>query len=363
MQVSINGVPVQQAFSEYNTAAKIKKLVHSSRDRDGSVDNVLQHGVMSVGDAVDDVSVTFKPTLGFFAENSTKFFPSGISGDLNVEIVWASAAVLGYKEATVAIDADFSDAAARTAAQNITYNVSNLYATIDTVDFGPGYQQLLATQLTSSEEGLLMRFKEYYSYSLKSTTGTSHDVRFALSCASLDSVYTCMRDANYELNGVRTRQCGGSSLSDANVTNYFKFKSYNNSNTKVGNLKFQYEINSIKKPMFLANILDAAEECVKINNAYDQRNNGFMASSLQDFNESKCILPLCLNMPDAGGVAIQSGFSSRGSNSQATMSIQGLTIPAADADAQTSAAVSTFVLCETTATLVINSLRSVSTQY
>ena len=361
MTVSCNGVPISQSFSEFNTASKIKKLTHSDRNRDGSVDNVLSHGTMTTGDAVDDVSLIFRPSIGFFSENSTNAFPSGIAGDLVVEIVFAPASVLGYKEHGRAMNLDFSNGAHRTAATAVTYSVSNLYATIDTVDFGPGYQQLLATQLTSSEEGLKCRFKEFYSYSLKSTTGDAHDVRFALSCASLDAIYVVMRDANYEQNGIRTRQCAGVSLSDANVANAFKFKSFNSSTTKAGTLKYQFDVNSIKKPMHEATILDAACELVKINEGYHHK--GMMASSLQDYNDSKAVFPLCLNYPGAGGVAVQSGFSSRGSQSQMTFSIKGLTLPTADADSQTTAALSTYVLCETTATLVINAMRSVVPQY
>ena len=46
-----------------------------------------------------------------------------------------------------------------------------------------------------------------------------------------------------------------------------------------------------------------------------------------------------------------------------TFSIKGLTLPTANDDSQTTAALSTYVLCETTATLVINAMRSVVTQY
>ena len=114
---------IQQSFSEYNTACKIKKIIHSSRDRDGSVDGTLHHGLISAADAVDNVSMIFKPELGFFQEHSTRYLSSNLVGDISVEIVFAPTSILCFKEATIAINANFSDGAARAAALNPTYTV------------------------------------------------------------------------------------------------------------------------------------------------------------------------------------------------------------------------------------------------
>ena len=45
MEIYIGGTQVSQSFSEFNTVSRVKKLIHSSRDRDGSVDGTLTHGV------------------------------------------------------------------------------------------------------------------------------------------------------------------------------------------------------------------------------------------------------------------------------------------------------------------------------
>ena len=85
ISVMASGVLISQSFSEYNTACKIKHIIHSSRDRDGSIDGTLHHGVISTTDAVDDVSVLFKPTLGLFGESSTRFLNTALCGDISVE--------------------------------------------------------------------------------------------------------------------------------------------------------------------------------------------------------------------------------------------------------------------------------------
>ena len=91
--------------------------------------------------------------------------------------------------------------------------------------------------------------------------------------------------------------------------------------------------------------------------------SGNMITGLLDFNDGKCIFPLLLNMPSAGGVAVKSGYNSKGNNSQFNLSITGQTLPAANADSQVTAALSTYVLVETTATMMIAGSRSVAMSY
>ena len=52
--------------------SKILKIVRCSRDRDGSVEKLLNHGIMSDDEAVDDVSVVLSDFKGFLGESSTR---------------------------------------------------------------------------------------------------------------------------------------------------------------------------------------------------------------------------------------------------------------------------------------------------
>jgi hypothetical protein len=361
MEVYCGGVQISQAFSEFNTVSKVKKLVHSSRDREGSYDGTLSHGTISTDEAVDNVSIIFKPMIGLFAESSTRYWPSSLSGDVTVRLTLASNAVLAYREATVAITGDFSDPAARTAAQNITYSVSNIHATIDTVSLGDAYESLLRDRLTR-EEFLPINVKEYYTFSLHGTSGTSHDVRFALSASSIDRLYTICRDGLYQTNGIRTRQYASPTFSDANVSNYFQFKSFNSTTSTRGSLRYQWQINSVNHPVYQADVLDAAHELLMISNQHGFIGKGSMCTSLPDFNGGKAIIPLQLQMAGAD-VSLQTGYNSRGSNSQFSVSLQGQVVPAADADAQVTAAISTMVICETTAQIRLEGMQSVSVAY
>ena len=318
MEVYCGGVQISQSFSEFNTVSRVKKLIHSSRDRDGSVDGTLSHGVISDTEAVEQVSLIFKPTIGLFAESSTRYLNTAIVGDISVRLTLAPNSVLAYREATVAMGNDFSDAAARTAVLNTTYSVLSIHATIDTCTLGDSYERMLMDRL-ASEQSLNVNFKEYYTYALKSTTGTAHDVRFSLSASSIDSCYTVSRDANYETAGIKTRTYSGASLSDSKCANFFHFKSFNNSTTARGSLRFQYSANNVQHPQYQADVLDAASDLIMLTDQHGYGGRGNMVSSLADFNDGKCILPLVLNMP-SNGIAVSSGLSSRGNNTQFSIS-------------------------------------------
>ena len=361
MEIYCSGIQISQSFSEFNTVSRVKKLIHSSRDRDGSVDGTLSHGVISDTDAVDQVSIVFSPKIGMFAESSTRYLNTAIVGDISVRLTLAPNSVLAYKEASVAMGNDFSDAAARTAALNTTYSVQSIHATIDTCTLGDAYERMLMDRL-ASEQSLNLNFKEYFSYALKSTTGTAHDVRFSLSAGSIDACYTVFRDANYETAGVKTRTYSGASLSDARCANFFKFKAFNNSTTARGSLRFSYSVNNVNHPQYQADVLDAASDLIMLTDQHGYGGRGNMISSLADFNDGKCILPLVLNMP-SNGISVISGLSSRGNNTQFSISVTGQTLPAPDAASQTTAALSTLVIVETTAQLRIQGAKNLAVSY
>jgi len=360
MEIYCGGVQIS-SITEFNTVSRIKKLVNSSRDRDGSVDRTLSHGVVTVTDEIDEVSVIFSPKIGFFAESSTRFINTAILGDVQVRLTMAPNSVLTYKEVTVAAGGDFSDAAARAAALNCTYSVSSIHATIDTCTFGDTYERMLLDRL-SHEESLKINFKETYCFALKSTTGTAHDVRFSLSASSIDACYACFRDANFEQAGQKMRTLPGAELTDNHCANHFYFKSFNNSNTQRGALRWQWSCNNVQHPMHQADVLDAAHNLTMLTDQTGQSSRGNMITGLQDFNIGKCILPLSLNCP-SNPISVQSGYNSRGNNTQFSLSVTGQTLPAADPAAQITAALSTLVVVETTAQLLIGGFKQVSVQY
>ena len=360
-EVYCGGIQISQGFSEFNTVSKVKKLVNSSRDRDGSLDGTLSHGVVSTGDALEEVSVIFKPQIGFFAESSTRFISTSLLGDISVRLTLAPKAVLTYKEVTVDMPGAFTDAPARTAALNPTYSAVSIHATINTCTFGDMYERMLLDRLTT-EDYLAVNLKEYYTFSQHGTTATAHDVRFSLSASSIDRLYAVVRDANYQTAGIQTRAYSGASLSDANCANFFKFRAYNSVTAARGSLRYQWNVNNVQHPQYQADVLDAAHEMVMCADQHGLTGRGNMVSSLLDYNDGKAIFPLQLCMPGQP-LNVQSGYNSRGNNTQFSFSLSGQVIPAADAAAQTTAAISTMVIVETTAQMRIAGAKQISISY
>ena len=70
--------------------------------------------------------------IGFFAESSTRYIPTSLTGPITVRLTFASTAVLVPKESAVAIGTNLTADGDRNAAANLTYTASNIYATVGT---------------------------------------------------------------------------------------------------------------------------------------------------------------------------------------------------------------------------------------
>ena len=304
-EVYIGGVQIDQSFSEYGTTCRILKTVRSSRDRDGSVDNLLSHGVISTGDAVDDVSVVFTPTIGFLGESSTRYIPSNLTGTITIRLTFAPTSVLAFKQQGVAIGGNFTNAASRAAAALLTYSATNIYATCDTISLGDSYERMLMDRL-STEEFLQINFKSYYTFQLHGTTGNAHSVKFSVSASSIDACYAVFRDSN---PGIKTQLYTGASLTDSSCSNSLYFKSFNNSNTKTGDFKYHWTVANVRYPQYQATILDAAADLSLVTDMVHPESRGHMVTSLTHYQNGSFVVPLVLNMPGQG-INLTSGYNS-----------------------------------------------------
>lgn len=371
VEVYIGGVQVDQSCSEMNTVSRILKIVRSSRDRDGSVDRLLSHGAISTDAAIDDVSVVLSDFKGFLGECATRYLPCNQCGDVTIRLTMAPTSVLTYVEQgssdVLSPGSNFSGAAARAKAAALTYEATNIVATIDTLSFGPAYDMMISQRL-QTEEYLPVNYKQMYSFSLHGTTSGAHSVRFSLNCSSVDALYAVFRDTNYLQSGNKMQTYGGASLTDANCANAFFFKSFNGSaagtyNGKTrGDFRYQFKVASVSYPQYNADILDAAADLSLVTNQVHTHDRGHMITSLEHMQNGCCVIPLILNLPGQD-LNVASGYSCKGGNVSFSFDVTGQTPPSVDADAQTTDAISTFVVAETTAQLRIMGARSCSVSF
>ena len=351
VEVYIGGVQVQSC-NEYNQISRILKTVRSSRDRDGSVDSLCSHGLITSDDAVDDVDVVISDWKGFLGESSTRMLPTNITSDCTIRISFAPTSVLAFKQSNVSIGGNFTNSASRAAAALLTYSVSNIHATIDTINLGPAYEAMLRQRL-QSEEFLPLNFKEYLAFNLHGTTGNAHSVKFSVSASSINKCYAVFRDSNCISSGIKTQLYQGVSNTDASCANAFFYKSFNDSNDKIGSLRYHWTCANVRMPQYDATILDAAADLSLLEDQISTEGRGHMVTSLKQFNNGSCVLPLCLDLPGQG-INVTSGWNSKGTSTQMSLEVSGQTPPTSAAASGVTASISTLVIVETTAQLRIS---------
>ena len=111
---------------------------------------------------VDDRSIVFRPEIGFFAESATRYISCALTGPISVRLTFASTAVLTPKATGVAFGAALAHNNDRATAAGLTYTVSNIYASVDTVSMGESYDAMLSERL-QTESYLPVNYKSYFS--------------------------------------------------------------------------------------------------------------------------------------------------------------------------------------------------------
>ena len=359
IEVYINGVQVQAGASEYNTIAQALRLGKSNIDKDNSTERALSHSYITADDANDDETVCVSEWCGFLGEASTRYLNTGLLGQIQIRLTLAGAFVLVPKQNGVAYGVNLS-ADAKLNAALMNYSVTNMYFTVDSVSLDPMYNAMLRKRLEAG--GLELNYKEYYSFQLDGITASASSTRFSLSSGCIDKIYALYRDANYTETGVRAHLLPNAQGVSAVSSNSLRFRSYSGDTKKVGNARWNWSVNNVKYPQYQASWIDGLADVGYAQDKVDADNSGSLITSKESYNDGKFVYPLLLEMPTGKGVAVQSGYSSRGVNTQMVFQSQAQSIPAADGETNTGV-ISCFVVAETTAKLMIALGRDLAVQF
>jgi len=368
LEVYLNGISITQGCAEYNTVCRILGIARRNRDKAGSIDRALCRSDIVSADEVEDASLVFTGFRGLIGGESTcQMVDTALLGQLTVRITFAPASVLAYKQAGRDLGLDFDSADARTAAAAVTYSVSNMYMTVDSHTVSPMYHDMLRQRLASEGE-IAILFKEYYTFALENIPGGTSTTKFSLSSQSIDKLYAVFRDSNHQTAGIKTHSLN-STLAPNTVSNALRFMSYdNNPNdaskplTKANDLRYNWSVNNVQFPQHRAKLTDALFALAQAGNKLSQESTGNLVSSLESYHEGLCVLALNLNFPGES-IACQSGFDSRSINANMSLTVSGMTMPAVSATAQTTASISSFVVAETTAQLLVAAGRSCAVRF
>ena len=293
------------SVGEYNTLAKIKKLAEGSLDRDRTVDRTIHHGQVTSADAAETESFVISEWRGFLGEASSRMLPCDICGPVTIRLTLAQPNVLVPKEAGQSIGTALTDSDAESAAAQLTYSVSNLRMTVDSIIPPAAYNAALRERLASGP--IKINYKNYFGFSM-SGVGSAFTHRFSASSHSIDNLWNVQRNSNYLTTGVVATQLTNNStagVGDSIVPNYFTFKTHDNA----GASTLQWQVNNTPRPVYRAKLLEALVDLVGYGaDKIGAKAAGSIISDRDWWHNGQGVVGYRLNCPTELGVACKSGF-------------------------------------------------------
>ena len=372
IEVYVNGVQVTQGTNEYNTICKVLKLGAYNQDAQLTSGVLVNHAKQVEtlnGVTASDIFGATRAAQGehgdvcidnwsnFLGTTATRFLPTDVLGSITIKITLASNAVLSGALVGGSTTAAALDVVTNTAP---TYVVNNPYFTVDSCVLPDAYNELLRRRLMQ-DEYLPINYKEYYTFINSGITSSSYSNRFALSSGCINALYAVQRLDSHNVFGASTnlaKSTGarapigavGAGVSGKFFT-YGTFK--DGADYEDGDFRFQFSINNVNMPQFLATNKYAMSNLAFVNNKLTPRASGILVASESAFCDAQAVYTCLLSHPDLS-MKVMSGLNSRGINSQFYFNAQGLKT------ASITTGMSSVVIADTTAQLRITAGRSCS---
>lgn len=337
-EVFINGVQVQQGTTEYNTIARVINLGGESMDQKRSLGRLNRHEGIYAGNGAnanvfggggtdgEKATLCIDNWKGFLGQCATRFLPTDVLGTIQVRLTFAPDSVLsGCITGSNAVDSPLGLAGEVPP----TYSISNMYFTVDTIVVGDAYNEVIRQQMANSY--LPLNYKEYYMFINSGISGTSYANRFSLSSGSIDKLYAIQRLASHNVFGqavdISPSAANISALSAINdefVGKYFTYSTFKAGSDGVdGDFRYQFFINNVAMPQYLARNSEAMADTYYTNDKVDLNSFGHLITSPTAFCRGCAVYSLQLNHPGMS-LHTMSGYNSRGINSFLTFQAQGI---------------------------------------
>lgn len=276
LEIFVNGVQITQGCVEYNTAFRLLRNARCTSSKAQTIDFALQNGNMDTGVSTatfggvtvgQDIQMIIQDWLGLFEAPSTRFIDTGLVGMISVRITLADNNVLSpvYLTGTASPYTALANPAGTTTAlaPNMSYSLNNFYFTIDSISLNDGSYDMLLRDKLARDGYLSINFDEYYSFLQDGNTATSTSIRFAVSSQSINKLYGTLRNTTYVNRGQRATATDSSAFNtETFFPTYFNFKSFANDNT----FKWNYSINNVYHPQYLATELEGLAQLVLAEN-------------------------------------------------------------------------------------------------
>lgn len=292
VDVTANGVPLGlSGLADYASLYNIYMNLNAKQDM------LLERNVLELGAATTTAAVAGKDCaitdwLGFLGGSYNRYLPLSILGTVEVRIQLAPGAVCP-----------------RTAPGTpATYALDGVSLVLETLSLDPVYYQMLDRKLQSGEP-IVIPFKNFASFASSGGAGSSQTT-FSLATQCLDALWGVPRASGYDT---------GSEVVAGGQAAYFAFNSLGS------DTMFQWQIDSITYPQFLASPVDVY--CLT-KNALDAGggNQGYanMVTDLADFKSNKFCHGLSLSLfCDQANERLASGLSTQGAMIPITWKVEG----------------------------------------
>jgi len=372
IEVYVNGVQVTQGTNEYHTICKVLKLGAYNQDAQLTSGVLVNHATQVetlAGVTASDIFGATRAAQGehgdvcidnwsnFLGTTATRFLPTDVLGSITIKITLAPNSVLSGALVNGAATAAALDAATNTAP---TYVVNNPYFTIDSCVLPDAYNELLRRRLMQ-DEYLPINYKEYYTFINSGITSSSYSNRFALSSGCINALYAVQRLDSHNVFGAATnlaKSTGARSpigaVGAGVAGKFFTYGTFKDgADYEDGTFRFQFSINNVNMPQFLATNKYAMSNLAFVHNKLTPRTQGILVASESAFCDAQAVYTCGLSHPDLS-MKVMSGLNSRGINSQFYFNAQGLRT------ASIATGMSSVVIADTTAQLRIAAGRSCS---
>ena len=394
VEVYINGVQVQQGTSEYNTIFNLLQISRSNHDTTRTKGRLVNHSELYAGtgntmrtilSAIgtsngETASLCVDNWVGFLNETSTRFLPTDLLGQIQIRLTFAPNSVLSAVGALGTSNCTSFEAGSGqpASAGNLSYSISNMFFTVDSIVVGDTYNQLLRNKLMGAGAFLPLNYKEYYTFTSDGIASTSYTNRFSLSAGSIDKLYAVQRRSSgptsYRTIGPATllsptATSNSSSLEavgNAFIGKYFTFISAKGDQNDMldGTLRYQWSVNNVQHPQYLARNSEAMADLAYTNDKLGFNATGILPSSPSSFCRAMAVYTLQLNHPELG-LSVQSGYNSRGINSTMSFAMQGLGVETekGDGGVGTNSNVESLICVETTSQLRISAGKALAVSF
>lgn len=371
VEVYVNGVQVAQGSNEYNTICKVLKLGAYNQDAQLSSGVLVNHAKMVgslAGTTASDIfgatqagagehgDVCIDNWCNFLGTTATRFIPTDILGSITIKITLASDAVLNGAIAGKST----TDPSLNSMTSNPSYVINNPYFTIDSCVLPDAYNELLRRRL-QQDEYLPINYKEYYTFINSGNSSSSYSNRFALSSGCINALHAVQRLDTHNVFGPSTDLAPNtgdrspiSALGAGFEGKFFTYKTFKAAaDYEDGTFRYQFNINNVAMPQFLATNKFAMSNLPYVNNKLTPKTQGILVAGETAFCQGQAVYTCMLSHPDLS-MKVMSGLNSRGINSQFYFNAQGLDTT------QITGGMTSVVIADTTAQIRIMQGRQIS---